>query len=559
MKVVEKSPQNVNALLVIIASFFLGFLVRIWRLDYGLPHFIFMDEGLHIYYGMNMGSTFSPETFLKPTLFFYLLFAVDVIYIVFLKISGTIASFGEAWEFYKLDRTPFYVLGRFLSAVTGTLTAGVVYKLGGLLVSKRAAILSAIFLLFSFIHVQYSHSAYLDITLTFLVMCTIYFGAKASQFGRDRDFTFVGLLAGLTIALKYNGGIVVVVAPIAATLCLVKSDDESRLRVFLRRMVLFSIACVAGFTIGTPYWILDFPRFFEDMSIFLGFYAPGIEGHGHLGFEGDWNWFYYLLKPLLYGLHLPLWLMGILGVLYTAVKHTRMFFVVFICPLAYLLFIGAVEIRTARYALPLVPFMCLAAAIFVDSIVEIAKNYKKRVLISLCLLILVPNILNLTYYSYLRSVPDTRELMHAWVKENISTEAKVGQSLYGVIHNRGKHSGYPFADRFDKTIFDTRKRNMSGVKSVSAYKQNGYDYILIDEWHVGTVLNAPKYRKKHQAAADQYEIFLKDLEKNTSLVAVFSPYRSEHLPEFDSENVEYARRYLWRRKSLGPALKIYKL
>lgn len=540
-----------------------GFVIRIWKIGYGLPDLNYVDEGRYVYQALNLGGgDLNPHNFVHPTLYFYLCFLGDALFILTARLSGFLKTLGEAWDFYQRDPTVFYVIARGVSAIFGTLTIPLVYVIGLKLFNKKAGWISAFFLTFAFLHAQYSQVAIVDATLTFLITLSFLFAVLAYQTGGLRYFMLMGLSVGLSASTKYSGLTALMLGPLALVLGAWDRGSNLFRERGGRKALLFFIFFGLGFTIGTPFWIIDFPGFKKDLLTFIGFYKVG--GTGHLGYEGEWNWFYYLANPLRYGLGFPLELAGWIGILYLAVRVNprNLLFVAF--PLCFFLIAGFLEIRAARYIIPMIPFLCLgAAALVVGAVWRWASlrpagiRQTSLVLALLSLILVFSSLTSLVRFHSLKMVPETRILAYRWMSENLPKDEKMLHSFWFYLRSTPK---FPYSERLDPTVFRTTLRNVSSLKTLEEYRRLGFKYLVLDEWHLGTVLEGPRHklRPERKEARDRYEKFLEELSHSAELLAVFSPYRSEGIP-FDSENVDFASRSLWKRTRLGPLIRIYRL
>ena len=253
-----------------------------------------------------------------------------------------------------------------------------------------------------------------------------------------------------------------------------------------------------------------------------------------------------------------------IGILYLILRPRprNVLFVSF--PLCFFLIAGALEIRAARYILPVIPFLCLGAAEFLVTVVSRCSPLQtagirrtNAVLAVLSLALVFPSLSGLLRFHYLKGVPETRTLAYRWMSENLSKDDKMLHSFWFYLRSQPK---FHYSERLDPTVFRTSLRNVSSLKTLEEYRRLGFKYLALDEWHLGTVLEGPghKLRPERKEAQDRYEAFLEELSRSVELLAVFSPYRSSDV-SFDPENVDFASRSLWKRTRLGPLIRIYRL
>ena len=448
------------------------------------------------------------------------------------------------------------MIGRSIAALLGTLTIPLTYLMGEKLFGKKTGILAAFFLTISLVHVQWSQIAYMDVPLTFFLTATFLFSLSALERGKSRDFIWAGLFAGLSTSTKYHGIPALLWGPLA---CYLSGYPESKnpLRVLQdKKMWLFLAFFFLGFSLGTPFWILDFPEFKKQFLMMAGWFRP--HGGGHLGIEGDWNWGYYLITTLPYSVGLPVLIAGVAGlfVLLNRMDRSRIFFLSF--PLAYFLAAGLTKIRQAKYMMPLVPFLCVTAAFFMVFMIENYFREKSKLqnlaLLTTAVLIGFPSLASTLRYDRLKDFTDTRQLAIEWVDAHVPSESKVLVGNNTVWHRMG---GPQTAD-LDPGLTDQKLGNRSTLKSLETYRKEGFRYVVLDEWHLGLLFTEEARNPKYQEAIQRYREFLADLKKSAQLVAVFSPYREKNVP-FDRENAFLASRSLWKFRRFGPVIEIYKI
>ncbi len=532
---------------VILITLF-GLILRFWKIEHGLPYVYDLAEEGSCSIALDMKAVhFNPASY--PHFFYYLYFFCDLLYVVYGLVTGLFHKPGDAWLLYQKDPTVFFVIGRSLSAVLGTLTIPVTYLCGKTIFDRKTGLIAAFFLAFSFQHVQWSQIAYRDVTFVFLIMAAFYFCARALSSEKMWDFILGGLLCGLAVSTKYHAAAALVWGPIAAGL-ITSRIRENFFREFLgRRSLFFAAACIVGFTLGTPMWILAFSEIKERFQVVWGFTWGS---SGFLGREGHWSWIYYLTGPLRYGLGLPLLLAAMGGgVLMVGFKRSIRSLFLLSFPLIYFVLIGWAHKQRPNYALPLVPFFCIAGAYFITVLLpELLRKHKKiQLALSLAAIVIIaPSAVSIFQFLSLSAVPDTRIVAWNWIQENISSDEKTLLSDYLFYH--GPQFGA--LDHFG------RLSDASDLKPLEEYRSEGVKYIILTEWHLGIILVEGVKHARHAKLVSRYRQFMKELEKSATVEAYFSPYRSDDV-SFDRDNIMLASRSLQKMKSFGPALWIYKL
>ena len=534
-----------------------GLLLRLWKIGFGLPDLHFSNEELTTYPALNLASgDLNPHTFYHPNFYYYLFFAADLAYILLGFLTGHFKAPGDGWELFKTDPTVFYVIGRSISAVLGTLTIPLTYWMGKKLFGERTGVLGALFLTFCFVHVQWSQIAYMDAPLIFFVVVSFLFALFALETGKTRYFMLCGLTGGLAASTKYQGIETLYWGPLASLLY-----DLNRSRVPLGALwnqrswtsVLFFIV---GFTGGTPFWILSFPEFFAHLRDNWLWFNPS--GQGHVGMEGNWNWAYYLMITLPYSIGIPVLVSALAGLIVLLGRMERRIFLFLSFPTVYFFIAGFSKIRQAKYLMPMIPFLCLAAGFFLVWGVEkffARKKWAPWILSVAGLFAVLPVLVSDLRYAYLKTLPDTRNLANTWVDVHVPLESKMAVTSATMWGSRPKG---PKVVDLDPTLFDQRVNNRSSLRSLEEYRKEGFEYIVLDEWHLGSLFAEEAKNPKYHPTLQRYQRFLEDLKGSAELVAVFSPYQDD-THSFDRENVSLASRDLWNLKSLGPRVQIYQL
>jgi 4-amino-4-deoxy-L-arabinose transferase-like glycosyltransferase len=176
------------------------------------------------------------------------------------------------------------LISRLLSALMGSLTILVVYKIARRLFSESTALAAAAFFSLSFVHILYSHQIVLDVPMTFFYALALYFCVRILQDGRWGAYLAAGFFAGLATATKYNA--VFVVGSIFAAHVAVKRRETKNIGpiLFAPRLLAAAGVSLAGFIAGHPYaflWARSFIQGTRDLAKLVH----------------DTEWYLVLIKP----------------------------------------------------------------------------------------------------------------------------------------------------------------------------------------------------------------------------------------------------------------------
>lgn len=340
--------------------------VRLVGLQFGLPYaYARPDEteaaGPAVTY-LTSGSL-RPQFFQWPSLFSYVVAALYALYggvFGFLTGHASVAAFVESrYEWFA----PFLVIPRAFSMTMGVITVGVVSALGRRLFDDVTALVGSLFLALCFLHVRDSHFAMSDVTMTLFVVLAVLATVRWQQEGGVSRAVVAGMLVGLAGATKYNGLASAAAFVVAAAMQWHARRDRSA----PLALVAFAVAALVAFFAGSPYIAIDWSRFVADVS---SVQATMARGHGGMQISRGWWYFGTVVLPA--GLGWPLYVVSLFGVAGLLVSRVRPAAVLLAFPLAYYFYAGQSYAVFARYILPVVPFLCVAAAWLVVTLVRLA-------------------------------------------------------------------------------------------------------------------------------------------------------------------------------------------
>ena len=111
----------------------------------------------------------------------------------------------------------------------------------------------------------------------------------------------------------------------------------------------------------------------------------------------------------------------------------------------------------------------------------------------------------------------------------------------------------------DLSAFDTRVHHRSSLKTLAEYRQEGWQYLVLDDWHTGIIMTGAKRNPYYAETGKRYENFLQEIQKGEiTPLAMFSPYADPETP-LNIEDVEYTSEDLWKMERLGPKVTIYRI
>jgi 4-amino-4-deoxy-L-arabinose transferase-like glycosyltransferase len=437
---------------------------RLWFLNAGVPYAVGIDEPQIVGRALRILHTgdWNPHIFDYPTLVIYLHAIVAILRFLWGALNGEWASL-DAFSI-----TAVYGAGRFVAAMIGVATVWLTYRIGTELSTRRVALLAAAQLAVRPLHVRESHFILTDVPMAALTTLAVWLSVRAARLGTVRAYAWAGGVCGLAAAAKYNGGIALA-AVLTAWLLHERSSPQR-----LRTLGAIVAAAAAGFLVGAPYTVLDLPAFLDGFAAqFARFAAPAGAGR-------DPAWLLYVkhLSPAGGRWFVPLAIAGMLALLWRSTSRVR-WMPVILFTLAYFYMLSTHSHVFGRYAVPLVPMLCLFTAVAVDEAIRFlarvpltSRPVVHRALTAAAVLLLVygPAVDTVRWLD-LQKRSDTRALATDWLKGNTVKGARVA------VENSGP------------TYLETAGFKVTGTevlldKPVDWYRQRA-DYLVISSADLG--------------------------------------------------------------------------
>jgi 4-amino-4-deoxy-L-arabinose transferase-like glycosyltransferase len=390
--------------------------LRFWALGAGIPYSLGVDEPeiMHRAVQMMKAGDFNPRFFDYPGFYIH----VQLVVACFRFLAG--ATAGEWHSLAQASPNDFYLWGRAVTALLGTATVLVLYLIGTRWGTRYAA-LSAGLLAVMPMHVRESHFVLTDVPVTFFVVLTMLLSLRAQEAGRLQTFAVAGASAGLAAATKYPG-ILSLLLPLLAV-WMTPGIRPSR---FVTAIAACASAA-AAFLVAAPYTILDLPGF-------LNGYA-GLARHYSSAPLPEPAWITYL-KHLRIGFNWPAFLLAGAGLLLGALRALRgpgrvRWTLLVMFPAMYFWFVSRQTLVFGRYLMPLIPFLCLLAAIAVVSGVSLLRRFdiprtaRTALIAGLTVAALLPPALQAIGFNVDRGRTSTTEQAYLWILENIPKGSKI--------------------------------------------------------------------------------------------------------------------------------------
>ena len=128
------------------------------------------------------------------------------------RLAGRFPSMAACAASWPVQWEPFFLLARGLSALAGTVTVIVTWRLGARLFDEATGLAGGTLLAVAFLHVRDSHFGVTDVAMTAMLLAAILLLVRAHDAPSRAGFALAGLAGGLATSTKYSAALVGVAA-----------------------------------------------------------------------------------------------------------------------------------------------------------------------------------------------------------------------------------------------------------------------------------------------------------------------------------------------------------
>jgi len=444
----------------IAASLFL----RVWGNRFGLPAYTMYHPDEHALVDRAAAILWSGDwnlhRFNYPPFYAYLQSAAFALYFLWGAAKG-------AWnQVLSFTFPEYYMVGRLLTGLMGTLTVIVVYAAGRKLLGKRTGLLAAALMGGCYLHIIHSHYATFDVMVGLLAVLALLFSAEITIRPAPKWYFLAGLFAGLAGATKYNGAVALVI-PLAAHLLVSRAEDWAWLN---RSLVALVGGFLAGFFGGNPFALRNLPDFLNGLATVLHHYGteqPGFEG------KGNWRWY---IGVFLRSADSPWTIGGTAGLVGMLLKGWRKGLIVAVFPLLYYVMVSRFVVRFERNMVPVLPFLALGGGWLLDHCSSwVAERLRTKhptvsatmVAVTGAVAMLALPLTAAVLFDASISRTDHREIAGRWVQQEIEPGTKIAVEHYSIP--------------FDPVDFDVNDVMRISDHDMNWYRQEGYHVLIVSD------------------------------------------------------------------------------
>jgi len=372
------------------------------------------DEDVAINLAVRTLTDLNPHFFHWPSLTLY----------VFGGVIGIAHVFGIVPDPSPSIRPEHFILARIVVAAAGTVTLVVLFRLSRRVAGDATALVAAALLAVAILHVRESHFAMTDVLMTLLVTTSLALLLRAVEETDARRalrwFAAAAVAGGLATSTKYNAAAVAASMGAAQLLVFARSGrGMTRPRAWLPSIV-YAALFIGAFLLATPYAVLDYQAFTTDVLFDLTHLSGG---HG---VDLGRGWTYHLMRSLPYGMGVPAFVAALVGIVPFVRRHRQAALVLGSFCAALYVSIGGGRTVFFRYILPLVPVLCLVAAVgvqeasaWLSSRMQMARAASLVVVLALTV---GSGLVNCIWFDALLARTDSRVIAAAWLEKQLQPD-----------------------------------------------------------------------------------------------------------------------------------------
>jgi 4-amino-4-deoxy-L-arabinose transferase-like glycosyltransferase len=515
-------------------SLVLALALRVVGLTWGFPHRFHIDEDLVIHLTEGLMMQFKETGSLNPESTSY---GALPLYLLSIASAAATQVISLTQTFLPINSAPTIYVARLLSAIESLATVWLTAELARRLFGSAVALLSALFLGVCLLPVREAHFGTVDTLLVALISLALLLGENIARRELWRDYLKVGVALALAAATKIVA--LLVLAPIALAHAWKPIDglESSRARAGWSRRLLpliGTMALVAALWLAlNPYALLD-PNIYLDLDRNSSLRTQSLVVRGELPvlytlqFINEAPYLYLVTNVLRWGMGLPLEILALSGVGYSLWRLLGSLPFVGMArgkgkprgeragfADAYLLswlgiyffIVGSWYAQFIRYALPLIPVLCLLAARLVVDLWQRGGSIARALSAGVTAGVFSASLAYTLAYLAIYLQPDARLAAVAWLKRDVPAGSSIlVEKDEGLFFHREKYrkayglSGYHW-QVWNPYEIDGVKSVRYQAPSVSAHQTRAHlerllttDYIVISSF----------WRERFTAAAERF-------------------------------------------------------
>ena len=423
------------------AILILALVLRVHNLDFGLPSLWDDDEPFFMMFGIKLitNGTLNPGWFGHPgTITIYLLALTDIlVYLAGLLVGG----WSSPAEFIKAayaDPALLMVPARMTIVIPALGGIWLTYRIAGRLIGRDAALLSALILALSPLHIDLSQVIRTDIQMSFFFLLAVWAALPLQDGYSRKSLILSSIFAALAGATKWPG-LLAITVPLALMM-----NIKAPASVQLRRAAMACGTTIVALIVASPFILLDYRKFLADVLFEGRPHHLSQTGGGPITNLGT-----YALDVIPSGMTAPVAILALAGLL-IALRNPRLRWPVVFPLLLLLSLISIQHILWARWAVPLLPFVAILAALAVTSLASwlgARLHLRGAVLVSAMAAALALTLAFAADAGARERSNDTRDEAVAWLFANVPADKSIAVETPAIVLLHGPWPlRYPLGD-----------------------------------------------------------------------------------------------------------------
>lgn len=407
-----------------------GALLRFWGIGFGFPLLFFRNENLVVEPALRMAfgivgffknphlDFFDPQTFVYPGFYIYFLFFSTLIFQKILAVGNFLFP-NFVPPVGNLLKTDFYTSARVATCLWGVVLIPLTYTLAKRILSKRGALLAALFIAFNPFLIFHSHFVSLDTIVTVFGVLTLICFMDILEFHSLRGYLLSGIFIGLAAATKYSPLFWLAILFFAHGMGILRRRESYR-KIFCEQHLWAAIfAGLLSFALATPFTFVRFREFLDRFFLMQSWELGGVLT------SVSTDPLYFIKVTLREKLTLPLEILALVGLCggLFLLPRKRKISVLAIFSLATLAFFSRYPRKVDRWILSsFPPLLILAAWAWEEMVARFNSSERRKQAIFLAgavLFSLLPLGESLLW-DFRFSRQDTRILAKNWLEENVA-------------------------------------------------------------------------------------------------------------------------------------------
>jgi len=546
-----------NIIILIILVLCLGFFLRIA----GIFYQTYGDEHNYVYKSLQIGHFQFLDTY-NMGVGLYILFFVDSAYFLIGSLVGYFHSVAEFINLYFSNPYSFFVLGRLVETIFGCLCIWGLYLLGREMFSPRVGIVAALFLAINPMHIELSQIARGQAVANLFLILSFLFLWRISKCPGFKNYVLFAVFAGCANSIR-NYNIVIFLPFIIAHIKQCRNFNKG---VLTKELIASLIIFLLVYALFVPELIFKVQIFILYISSLAQLVMGGQTAVAYIGNESAKPWLFYLKDGFPRVLTIPLYLVVMAALVFCIFKIRKVFaaslLLLFIG--AYFLVICVSNIVSARYLLPVIPFLLLCSAYFLQEIINFIKmspRAKSFIILTAAILVSISPVVQSVAHDLRILKPSTLVVGREWILENIPHGSRVAADGMGYLTPDLKLNNVIYYDLYNldeeslrKEIAQREKKRIDSYAlkyfldnqpfpkyyilnlgtrvevSLNEIKERGIQYVVINE-NLKKIFCEQSIINKHPKICHSRDDFYLWLEKDAFPIKSFSPHSHQRGPE----------------------------